>query len=210
LVSRLSLVGVLLAAAVGTLGCGQNDEGGEVNGSGVEGGGQGTSVGLRKAGLVRCAGPVRANNGASVSLYADKGFAAVLASGHAATSDAIDLVEIRTGNDASSKPEVRSRERSWYRTAIRALPHADTPKHPCRTGLDRLPVLADTEVLCFDEVLIPLGERTAKNRFIDVLRTLYQVKVKLVLKGRRYGRYTYDPGHYERQVEENRPYCREP
>src|SRR4051794_14463509 len=73
-----------LALVLSFAACGSDD-----GSPAIKGGGKGTAYGLRAAGLVRCAGPVRGRGGASVSLYASGGFAAVLAIGPAATDDAI-------------------------------------------------------------------------------------------------------------------------
>jgi hypothetical protein len=192
------VVGGALVVALVAAGCG---------GSGNGGGGakKTTAQGLRAAGLVRCAGPVPAVDGASVSLFAASDFAAVLARGDGATQDAIALAQIRHRLPSGNAAEVARREQSWRATALRALRRSDAPP-PCGRELARLPVLAETEVVCPDAVLIPLGERAANDTFMRLLRTLYRVKVTLQPVRSRVGRYSYIT-RYDQQVSESRPYC---
>jgi hypothetical protein len=143
--------------------------------------GKGIGDGLRAAGLRLCAGPLAENGDTSspagaagpvtLSLYGERGFGALVASGSAAQRHAIDLALLRN--------------------------HVQTSV----TASD----VAATEVVCSDEVLIPLGRRASMHRFIGVLSTL--VNVKFTPQQFIY----FGSGHYltvPEKVNENRPYCR--
>lgn len=178
--------------------------------------GQGISDGLRAAGLRLCAGPVSARGDTStpvgavgpvsLSVYAKPGLAAILASGSSAEQHAIDLALLRNHVQTSvSATAVAATERAWRRRAMSAVAHSQVPPGPCRSGVARLPVLAATEVLCPDQVLIPLGHRPAMQRFIDVLSKLVAVKFtpeQITYLGN--GQYLTTP----ESTDVTRPYCR--
>ena len=66
-------------------------------------------------------------------------------------------------------------------------------------------VLGATEVVCSDQVLIPLGHRAVTSRYIAVLSKLVHVKLTPTqFKYLRPGQYLTIP----ESVSESRPYCR--
>jgi hypothetical protein len=149
--------------------------------------GQGVGAGLRAAGMQRCAGPVSARGDTStpvgavgpvsLTVYAERGLAGIVASGSSAQQHAIDLALLRNHVATSvSATAVAATERAWRRRAMSAVTHSRLPPGPCRSGVARLPVLAATEVVCPDQVLIPLGHRPAMQSFINVLSKLVAVK----------------------------------
>jgi len=142
----------------------------------------------------------------SLNLYAERGLAALVASGSSAQEHAIDLVLLRNHVPTSvSAAAVAGTERAWRRAALSALRGSDLPPGPCRSGLARLPVLAATEVVCPDEVLIPLGHPPAISRFIEVLSQLVSIKFtpeQFIYLSR--GQYLTVPA----STQETRPYCR--
>lgn len=153
----------------------------------VPGAGKGVGYGLRAAGLQRCLGPVSGVGDTStpigavgpvtLSLYSEPGFAALVASGASAQQHAIDLTILRShAPTAISAAAVAATERSWRREVLRAISDPGAPRNACRSELPRLPVLAATEVVCPDEVLIPLGRRAAMDRFIAVLSGLLSAR----------------------------------
>lgn len=148
---------------------------------------QGIGGGLHAAGLQRCIGPVSGRGDTStpvgavgpvsLSLYAEPGLAAIVASGSSAEQHAIDLAMLRNHVQTSvSQSAVAGTERAWRHEALGALRHSHPPAGPCGPRLARLPVLAATEVVCADELLIPLGHPPAMHQFIDVLSKLVSVK----------------------------------
>jgi len=203
-VHRLGFFAVLGALAVA--GCGGNTQ----TQPPVPGAGQGVGAGLRADGLMACVGPLAGDGGASVALYAQPGFAAVVASGDGAQKLAIDLAEIRTHiQSAPPVSEVARIEDAWRRQALKALRRPGVPVGPCRSQAPHLPVLAPTEVVCADEVLIPLGRPAAMDRFVAVLSKLTGIQVTPAQvryqSGGPYsaGQLITTPG----SVQETRPYC---
>ena len=178
--------------------------------------GQGIGGGLHAAGLRHCVGPVSGRGDSStpvgavgpvsLSLYAEPGLAAVVASGSSAEQHAIDLAMLRNHVQTSvSQNAVAATERAWRHEALGALRHSHPRAGPCGSGLARLPVLAPTEVVCPDELLIPLGHPPAMPRFIEVLSKLVSVKFTPE-------QFTYlSHGQYLTTPESttvSRPYCR--
>ena len=163
--------------------------------------GPGVGAGLERAGLKRCAGPVRAEDGASLAVYAEPGLAAVVASGPRATAVAINHVVLRTGNTGTGEEagDIERTERSWRRTALRALDRTGAAPGPCRAGLERLPALGRTEVPCHDELVLPLGRPRSKDRFAQVMGALQEATV--VPRG------GYESGS---DVHVTQPFCRDP
>ena len=169
------LTGVLVAGIVVLIvlfgvGVGDGDGGGDD--AEPERAGPGTSAGLEEVGMTRCAGPVRGKKGANLYVYADPDLALVLASGEGVIDVSIDYVHVRTGNEsAPSGRKLWRVERSWRRTAFDELERADPPAGPCKTVAEQ-PVLRAAEVVCANEILLPLGRSSAKPRLGEVLGSL--------------------------------------
>jgi hypothetical protein len=201
-VNRLLVAGVLSAAlaAAGCAGGGAHTTFEDVQTRG----GKPIAEGMAAAGLTRCVGPVAGADDGSVSLFARSGFAAVLVGGSGATQDAIALAQIRHHTFTADPAQVARRERAWRATAFMALKRADAPR-ACGRNLAGLPVLAPTEVVCFDQVLIPLGKPAASTTFERLLQTLYHVKVTVVRVHPQTFRYR---ARYKETLTEDRPYCR--
>jgi hypothetical protein len=210
-VKGLAVAAGALASMVLAAGCGS---GGSSAATSSAASGKGIGDGLRAAGLSLCVGPLSGESGSasgsqsgavSLTVYAERGFAAVVASGEAATQDAINLAALRNHVQSSvSAADVAATERAWRLQALSALANSAAPRGPCRSGLQHLPVLGATEVVCSDQVLIPLGHRWATTRFVDLLSKLVNVKITpeqfLYL---RQGQYLTVP----ESVSESRPYC---
>lgn len=167
-------------AAIGLGGCGGAKP--------VPGAGKGIGYGLRAAGMQLCVGPLPGEADTSpasapaapvsLSLYAEEGLAALVASGASAQQHAVDMLLIRYHVQSNvSAAEIADTESSWRREAVRALNRQGVPPGPCRSQASRLPVLGQTEVVCPDQVLIPLGRPDAMDRFGSVLSKLLGVHV---------------------------------
>lgn len=171
----------------------------------------GVGFGLRAAGMTPCVGALPGAGGASLTLYAQHGFAALVASGAGAQQLAIDLALVR--NHVQSAPpviEIARTEHSWRRAALNALSGPGVPEGPCRSEVPRMAVLAPTEVVCPDEVLVPMGRPAAIDRFIQVLTKLLGVRVTPAQVGYIPGG-RYSTGQYftiPQTIETRRPYCR--
>jgi hypothetical protein len=184
----------------------------------VPGAGTGIDHGLRVAGMTLCAGPISGHpviasySGqpvpVSLSVYAEHGFAAVVATGAGAQEHAIGLVE-RHFNSASAPPAVQlaATERAWRREALEALHGPGVPQGPCASEASRLPELAPLQVVCSSQLLIPFGRRSAAD-------TYEQVMGKLVFLGghpatAHYDYSLYGGGTYTSPstIHEERPYC---
>ena len=134
--------------------------------------GPGTAVGLEEAGMQRCAGPVPHDFGADVSVYADAQIAVVLASGSGVIEFVVDRVQVRHGDaPAPTKRKLKRTERSWRRYALTALRGANPDVAPCRK-VERHPVLGPAEVVCANEVVLPLGLPHTRGHFENVLASL--------------------------------------
>jgi hypothetical protein len=165
----LGVVGLIFLVI--TLGLVLSGDGGGDGDEEEEGPGPGTAVGLEEAGLERCVGPLPTEWG-NLSVYADAAFAAIVVSGPAVIQVAIEYAQVRTGVEgAPTKRELKRIERAWRRTADAALRGGDPPAGPCQ-DVERLPVLGEAEVVCANEILLPLGPRSAEDHFIDVLASL--------------------------------------
>jgi hypothetical protein len=204
-VNRLILA-LAIAAVVGTFavaGCGGQRK--------QQGAGKGVGFGLRAAGMTPCTGPLPGEGDASLTLYAQHDFAALVASGAGAQQHAIDLALGRNHVQyAPPAAEIASTEHSWRREALKALGGHGIPEGPCRSEVPRMTVLAPTEVVCPDQVLIPMGRPAAIGRFIRVLRKLLGVHVTPAQVGYIPGG-RYSTGQYytiPQTIETRRPYCR--
>jgi hypothetical protein len=178
---------VRLAVASGLLlvaGCGSSG----ASTTPVPGAGQGVGYALRADGMQRCAGPLSAvgdpsrysgaPSPATLAVYAEPGFAAIVASGAGAQEHAVNLAVIRNHVATNISPAtVAGIERSWRREAIRALRGPGVPLGLCKSQVPRFPVLSATEVMCSDEVLIPLGRNNAMSKFVGVLSSFLHVDV---------------------------------
>jgi hypothetical protein len=177
-----------VCGAGGLTGCGGS--GGATAGgssSTVQGAGQGVGVRLQQEGLQQCVdgvatagdpSPATGNpDPVTLSVYGDPGFGAIVATGTGAQDHAINLVVIRNhvaGNrTAAEEAQVES---SWLRHARKALRTSDVPSGSCRSAA-KLPVLSASEVVCSDQVLIPLGHKAAMDRFVGLLQSLLNVQV---------------------------------
>jgi hypothetical protein len=212
-VKGLAVVGAVALVVLAAGGCGS---GASNSTHSTAPSGQGIGDGLRAAGLRLCVGrisargdtstPVGAVGPVSLSVYAEAGLAAIVASGSSAQQHAIDLALLRNHVETSvSATAVAATERAWRRRAMSAVTHGQPPPGPCRSEVARLPVLAATEVVCPDQVLIPLGHRPAMQQFIGVLSKLVAVKFTPAqitdLGG---GEYLTTP----ESTDVTRPYCR--
>src|SRR5438270_9995887 len=120
----------------------------------------------------------RAPSPATLAVYADPGLAAIVASGAGAQEHAINLAVIRNHVATNISPAtVAGIERSWRRAAIGALRGPGVPHGLCKSQVPHLPVLSATEVMCSDEVLIPLGHKHVINKFVAVLSSFLHVDV---------------------------------
>jgi hypothetical protein len=180
----------------------------------VAGAGQGIGAGLRAAGLQQCTKPLSSDASgaagrATLSVYAEQGFAAIVASGAGAQQDAIDLAMLRNHIQSSTaKAQAAASDTAWRTAALADLAAAGVPAGPCTEGTQGLPILAPTEVVCSDQLLIPLGRRKAMPRFISVLSRLTGVKYTpaqyhYLYTGSGSGSYVTTPS----SLTEQRPYC---
>jgi len=152
------------------------------------GAGQGVGYALRAQGMQECAAHLSAvgdpssasgaPSSATLAVYAEPGFAAIVASGPGAQEHAINLAVIRNHVATSTSPAaVAAIERSWRRVAVRALRRRESGPGLCRSEVPRLPVLSATEVMCSDEVLIPLGRKSAIDKLVAILQKFVHVRI---------------------------------
>ena len=201
-------------------GCGGSSSSGNSSSQpNVAGAGQGIDTGLRVAGMKLCAGPISGHpviasySGqpvpVSLSVYAESGFAAVVATGQGAQEYAIGLVE-RHFNGPSAPPaaQLAATERAWRREALKALHRPGVPPGPCASETSRLPELAPLQVVCSSQLLIPLGRSSAADTYGEVMG-------KLVFLGGHPASVHYDYSLYggggtyttPSTIQEERPYC---
>jgi hypothetical protein len=132
------------------------------------GSGPGAWVGLEeKARLELCAGPVKAEDGSDVRVYAGESFVGILASGREVIDTSINYAELRNEiADGGERQAIRVAEREWRRVAFRELHGVDLPRdHICRRAT-KLPRLGPTEILCAYDVILPFGRgQEAKDAF---------------------------------------------
>jgi len=169
--------------------------------------------GLLKSGLVKCIGPITSpgdppnSNPTGLSLYAEDGFAAIVGRGRGAEDHSIALALYR--NHVSFAPpvaQIAGVENRWRRAVIAALPDTARAAGPCGLA-GRLPVLAATEVVCFNQVLIPLGNKDAAATFAAALGMLVNYTYSVdEYRSVGAGKYLKVPGG----TTENRPYCNGP
>jgi hypothetical protein len=172
-------------------------------------------VRLQQEGLKQCVGalastgdpsPATGNpDPVSLAVYGDPNFGAIVATGSGAQDHAINLVVIRNhvaGNrTAADEAQV---ETAWLHQARKALRSSDVPAGQCLSEVPKLPVLSASEVVCPDQILIPLGHKTSMNRFVSLLQSLLNVQVTAqqeIYLGR--GGWLTIPG----QTNVTRPYC---
>ncbi len=154
----------------------------------MAGAGQGVGYRLKQEGLRQCAGPIPATGDpspasgnpdpVSLAVYAEPGLGALVATGAGAQDHAVNLVVIRghvAGNrTAAEEAQVES---SWLRKARKALRSSDVPTGLCLSQVAKMHVLSASEVVCQDEVLIPLGPKSSIGRFTDLLSSLLNVQI---------------------------------
>jgi hypothetical protein len=196
-----------LIAACGLTACGSSRQ------PPVAGAGKGIGAGLVAAGLQQCTRPLATQSSApagpaTLTVYAEPGFAAIVATGAGAQQDAIDLALLRNHvPSATAKAQAAGSEKAWRTAALEDLAGPDVPAGPCTAGTQSLPILAPTEVVCSDQLLIPLGRRPAMPRFVSVLSKLTGVKYTPAqyhyFYGGGSGGYVTTPS----SIVEQRPYC---
>ncbi len=199
-------------------GCGGSSSSSSDSQANVAGAGKGIETGLQAAGMRLCAGPISGHpviatySGqpvpVSLSVYAEPGFAAVLATGPGAQEHAIGLVE-RHFNGPSAPPaaQLAATERAWRREALKALHGPHVPQGACASEASHLPELAPLQVVCTSQLLIPLGRRSATDTYEEVMG-------KLVFIGGHPASVHYDYSLYgggtytsPSTIQEERPYC---
>jgi hypothetical protein len=208
--------GAVVAGALAIVGCGGNSASSTT--SNVPGAGQGIAHGLRAAGLQLCTGPISGRsviasyNGqpvpVSLEVYATRGFAAVVATGQGAREHSIGVVE-RHFNTAGAPPaaQLAATEHAWRREAQRSLRAPGVPHGPCSSEAPRLPELAPLQVVCTDQLLIPLGRGSAADTYASVMGKL------VYLAGHpssvHYDYNMYGGGTYTSPstIHQERPYC---
>ncbi len=201
-------------------GCGGSNSSSSGAQSNVAPAGKGIAYGLRAAGMQRCAGPISGhpviasyNDQAvpvSLAVYAEHGFAAVIATGQGAQQYSIGLVERHFHAAAApSQAQLAATERAWRREALKSLRAHGVPRGPCASEASHLPVLAPLQIVCSDQLLIPFGRRSAADAY-------EQVMGKLVFIGGHLATVHYDYSMYgggtitytsPSTVHEERPYC---
>jgi hypothetical protein len=180
----------------------------------VHGAGQGIGAGLKASGLQQCTKPISSDatgaaGPAMLSVYAEHGFAAIVASGAGAEQDAIDLAMLRNHiKSSTAKAQAAASDTAWRTAALADLAAQGVPAGPCTKGTQGLPILAPTEVVCSDQLLIPLGRRRAMPRFVSLLSRLTGVKYTpaqyhYLYNGIGSGGFVTTPS----SLTEQRPYC---